>query len=296
MSNSGSPIDRRSNLSYEEFVSQYLLPEKPVILTDALAGWTALTKWTPDFFKTVHGNKQVTVDGKQVRLGDYIDMVLASTPEKPCPYLSSLFVRQQFPEIADDIVPEVKYTLPDRLRSRLVSRFAPVPGKFNRSSGIPELLISGLGGRFRLHYDTLHMLGLVTQIYGDKEFIVFAPSDTKYLYPLEEDPKFSAINNPFAPDLEKYPLFAKATPLKFTLRPGETIFNPAGWWHATRILSPSIAMVISTVNGSNWKAFADDIGRHRKGVPRVLTSAFRAYLSLAGVVLSAKERIWPVVG
>ena len=46
--------------------------------------------------------------------------------------------------------------------------------------GIPELLISGRGGRFRLHYDSHHMLGFVTQIYGDKEFVLFAPSDGQY--------------------------------------------------------------------------------------------------------------------
>lgn len=76
------------------------------------------------------------------------------------------------------------------------------------------------------------------------------------------------------------------------LRPGETIFNPAGWWHATRMLTPSIATVISTVNASNWEAFSDDLGRPRQGIPRPVTSALRAYLSVLGVALSAKERLF----
>ena len=92
--------------------------------------------------------------------------------------------------------------------------------------------------------------------------------------------------------MDKFPLFANATPYRFILRPGETIFNPAGWWHATRILSPSIAMVISTINASNWDAFADDFTRPRNGIPQPVMSALRVYLSLVGVVLSAKERLF----
>lgn len=278
-------VDRRSGLSYADFAAGYLVPQKPVIITDGLADWPALSKWTPEFFKTVHGDKQVTVSGTVMRLGDYIDVVLTSSEARPSPYLSRLLVRQQFPEIAADILPELKYTLPDRLRSRLAV------GKTRSPHGIPELLISGVGGRFSLHVDALHMLGFVTQIHGDKEFMIFAPSDGRYLYPLE-DAKHSAVVNPFAPDMDKFPLFAQATPARFVLRAGETIFNPAGWWHATRILSPSIAMVISTVGASNWNAYADDLARPRPGVPRPVTAALRLYLSMVGHVLSAKERLF----
>ena len=131
-------IDRRSALSYQAFVSEYLFPQKPVVITDGLAEWPAMSKWTPEFFKTVHGDKQVTVEGKDMRMGDYIDLVLASSDQNPCPYLSGLLVRQQFPEIAPDILPELKYTLPDRIRSRLMVR------KEKSQEGIPELLISGV--------------------------------------------------------------------------------------------------------------------------------------------------------
>lgn len=279
-------IDRRSALSYSAFVSEYLLPQKPVIITGALTPWPALTKWTPEFFRTVHADKQIVVQGKPMRMADYIDTVLASTIEKPCPYLSNCMVREHFTEIAGDIVPDLKYTLPDRVRSVLMV------GRQKSRVGLPELLISGRGGKFPLHYDSNHMLGFVTQIYGPKEFTLFAPSDTPYMYSIKDDPKRSAIISPWNVDLNKFPLFAKATPYRFTLEPGETIFNPAGWWHATRLFSPSIAMVISTINGSNWNAFADDLSRPRPGVPRLANSALRAYLSVAGALLTVKEQLF----
>lgn len=278
-------VDRRSNLSYREFVHEYLLPKKPVILTDALEIWPARHKWTPEFFKEHHGNKIVKIQGKDMRLGDFIDEVLASTPERPSAYLSGLFVRQQFREIESDIEPDLKYTLPDRVRSALLI------GNNVHRRGIPELLIAGRGARFRLHYDARHMLGFVTQLYGDKEFLIFPPSDGKYLYPDPDNPKFSLVPNIFEPDMEQFPLLAHTSPIRFVLRPGETIFNPAEWWHGTRMLTPSVAMVISTVNRSNWRDFVADVGRNRPSVPKIATVAMRGYLHCVGLLLSVKEEL-----
>jgi hypothetical protein len=281
-------IDRRSGLSYDEFVECYLMPERPVILTDALAAWPALTKWTPEFFRDVHGDRIVRVQGKEMRLGTFMENVLASTDEAPSPYLSSLLVRQQFPEIAADILPDIPYTLPDRLRSPLLRGAV---GVANAREGIPELLIAGRGARFNLHYDAAFLLGFVTQIHGDKEFLVFSPDDSPYLYQRPEDARYSQIPNIFDVDLDRFPAFARATPLRFVLRPGETIFNPSGWWHATRILSPSIAMVISTVNRSNWRAFCRDRSAPRPGVPAVMGWALAGYLAAVGAWLDLQERL-----
>lgn len=281
-------IDRRSRLSYEEFVEHYLMPERPVIITDGLAAWPALTKWTPAFFRDVHGDKVVRVQGKETRLGDFIDAVLASSDDRPSAYLSNVLVRQQFPEIAADILPEFVYALPDRLRSPLLK--GAVAGAGTRE-GIPELLVAGRGARFNLHYDAAFLLGFVTQIHGDKEFLVFSPDDSRYLYQRPDDPRYSQIPNIFDVDLDRFPLFARATPMRFVLGPGETIFNPAGWWHATRILSPSIAMVISTVNGSNWRAFRRDRSATRPGVSAAKGWAIGAYLAAVGLVLDVQERL-----
>ena len=44
-------IDRRDNLSYEEFAEKYLYANKPVIVTDMIRQWKALSRWTPEFFQ-----------------------------------------------------------------------------------------------------------------------------------------------------------------------------------------------------------------------------------------------------
>lgn len=281
-------IDRRSRLSYAEFVDQYLVPQRPVILTDALRDWPALEKWTPAFFRDVHGDRIVKVQGQEMRLGTFMEAVLASSDAKPAPYLSNVLVRQQFPEIAADILPDFLYGLPDRLRSPLLKGTL---GSVDMREGIPELLIAGPGARFNLHYDAANLLGFVTQIHEEKEFLVFSPDDSPYLYQRPDDPRYSQIPDIFNVDLERFPLYAKATPMRFVLGPGETIFDPAGWWHATRILSPSIAMVISTLHRSNYAGFRRDRAARRPGVSAAKSLAINAYLAAVGVVLDVQESL-----
>ena len=81
----------------------------------------------------------------------------------------------------------------------------------------------------RLHYDADHANVFLTQIRGRKAVWLFPPTDSKYLY------KYAfAVHSPVevgAPDLKKFPLFKHASPQKFIVHPGQTLFIPSGWWH-----------------------------------------------------------------
>ena len=60
-------IERRANLSYAEFSDRYMYPNRPVILTDALARWKALSRWTPDFFRREFADMSFEVEAAQQR-------------------------------------------------------------------------------------------------------------------------------------------------------------------------------------------------------------------------------------
>jgi hypothetical protein len=60
-------IERRSGLTRAQFEREYLSPPRPVILTDAIAHWRALGRWTPPFFQNEYGYLQVVVDGEARR-------------------------------------------------------------------------------------------------------------------------------------------------------------------------------------------------------------------------------------
>ena len=93
-------IERRHHLSYEEFASQYLYPLKPVIVTDVLQKWPAMTRWTPEFFKEEFGEMKFQLNedpgqdagykgneqGVEYTMARFIDRVMASTDEDPAPY------------------------------------------------------------------------------------------------------------------------------------------------------------------------------------------------------------------
>src|SRR5581483_9132798 len=105
-----------------------------------------------------------------------------------------------------------------------------------------------------------------------------------YLYPGAGSAKNkSRVNDIEHPDLEQFPLFAKATPIRCSLHPGETLFVPAGWWHTARMLSPSITISANTANATNWAQFTQDYGatvsRHRS---RTYSYALRLYLYAFG--------------
>lgn len=247
-------IERRSGLSYREFEREYLRPRRPVIITDALEPCAARSRWTPQYFRERFGDRAVHTDSGEMTVADLIDRVLdpAAAPpflrERPIPWL--------LPELLADLAPFPVYGRPNWLEYP----FAPWPFLPSGFAGWPtrlaqtDLNLTGANVRFPvLHLDRFHCHALILQWYGRKEFFTFAPGETDKLYP-NADGDVSAIDDVEHPDLERFPLFAQAKMLRFTLAPGEMLFNPTGWWHSTRTLDVSIATVVSFGNASNWAA------------------------------------------
>ena len=112
-------IDRRSNLSYEDFRRDYLFPHKPVVLSGALDKWAAMTKWTPDYFKKKYGSMKLTIDGKDYSMAEFVDLVDSSTDEKPAPYLRNAIIDRFLPELLPDIQPLPSYFSPNWLTGPL---------------------------------------------------------------------------------------------------------------------------------------------------------------------------------
>ena len=244
-------IDRHAGLGREEFEREYLYPLRPVILTDAIAHWPALGKWTPQFFKENHGHLQVEVDGETMALRDLIDRVEASTDDNPAPYLRNQPLAKWPSELLADVSPMPQCTRPNWLESRFF------PSGKNLSS--VEAYIGGHGARFPvLHYDGLHTHAFLMQLYGEKEYIAFSPEQTAFIYPRDATANTSQITDLLHPDLAEFPLFEQAQGIRFELHPGETLFVPSGWWHTARILSPSVTVSINGVNRSNYSAFRSD--------------------------------------
>jgi len=294
-----SVVERRANLSYAEFERAYLYANKPVVITDALRDWKAISRWSPEFFKTEFGSMKFSIEEKKTNypangqtaateytMAGFIDRVVSSTDDDPAPYFRNQIFYERFPSLNADIEPLPSYFLPNWLpESFLVPRVQSV---FNRGSQI-EIYIGGKGGTFPvLHYDGLASHAFLMQIYGRKEFILYSPDQEQYLYPSPERENLSLVNSVENPDLVKYPRFAKAVATKFVLEPGELLFIPSHWWHTTKMLTACISVSVNTVNESNWPAVIGFLSMRRRNA--VVSMATRAYLAGAGSWRSRRDR------
>jgi histone arginine demethylase JMJD6 len=241
-----------------------------VVITGALEGWRATSKWTPQFFKERYGTLPLTVNGQHhtlsgflpsrggrpITIGEFIDLTLSSNDQNPAPYLRNVHLEKFIPELTADVEPLPDYFSPNWLDG-------PLSQPFNSRlhGGRCELYIGGRGGRFPvLHWDSWHIYTFLCQIYGIKEYTVFPPDQSKFLYPNGHHSSVDIENV----DLNKFPLFAQAEAIKFQLHPGEILFVPPGWWHTQKILTPSITISASRVNASNWNDFSRYL---REGAP-----------------------------
>jgi histone arginine demethylase JMJD6 len=283
-------VERRANLSYEEFAERYMWANTPVIVTDAIHRWRALSRWSPQFFQIEYGDMQFSVDDSdgqsersQFTMAQFIDAVLTSTNENPAPYFRNRVLSDEFPALQHDIEPLPKYVFPNWLLDYYF--VGSVRKTFNRGAAI-ELYIGGRGGFFpMLHYDGAASHAFLMQISGRKQFTLYSPDQEPLLYPSKNKQNISMINSIVKPDLERFPLFAKAVPTIFVLEPGETVFIPSRWWHTTYLLTPCITISINVVNESNWKAVVA-YGATRTGNGLVGVAA-RLYLTAGGT-----WRIW----
>jgi histone arginine demethylase JMJD6 len=278
-------IDRRSNLSRKELIKEYIEPSIPVILTDAADKWNAMGKFTPEFFKNTYGHLTKEVKGVTYTISEFVDMMLASTPENPSPYPFNLNMEQYFPELIKDIKPEILYSKIDRPNHPLLPRF------MLQGTEVYEIFLGGKGSSFPvLHIDALYLHNQATMIYGAKDFVLYSPDQIGYLYPMEKSPKYSQVDI-LNPDYNKYPLFKNAHQIKVTLKQGETILFPTGWWHTTLINEPCISMGRIHLSAANWPKFIKDESFAWQQRSPFMANVILAYGKVLGKIMNLQEKM-----
>ncbi len=97
-------------------------------------------------------------------------------------------------------------------------------------------------------------------------------------------------------DLEKFPLYKNATPIKFVVGPGETLFIPFGIWHTAKSLEPTISVAFDLLNDHNFPLFLKDVWEFKKRNSIAKAVAATGYAALSGVMcrlgdMVGKERV-----
>jgi hypothetical protein len=93
-----------------------------------------------------------------------------------------------------------------------------------------------------LHFDVAHNFHALLS--GRKRFLLFRRRDWPRLYPeplTSGVPNFSRVD-PLRPDLARFPRFAAARPVEYTLEAGDALVLPGGVWHHVTTERDSVAV------------------------------------------------------
>lgn len=265
------------DLSYEEFVQNFRKKRTPVLITGAFDQW-ACSGFNLDNLTEVYGHKKInyrhTTGKKSGIFSELLQGVKNSSFENPFDYLRNIHIKNEIPELFENISEcNISYALPNWKDSIFF------PEKW---LGMPkyliELFVGGIGMEFpTLHIDYWGMDGLISQVYGEKDFLLIPPSESHLLYPNALNPLISDIDRPFDFEYTKFPMFQNAKKLLIVLKAGETLFNP-GWWHTTQMKSECITIIQSLWHEDNWKDLYLEIERTQKN--KLKNYLYQKYLFL----------------
>lgn len=228
-----SEIERVKTISKEDFYKNYVRKQKPLVIEQLTHDWPAYSKWKLHYIKEIAADKIVPLyddrpvshkDGfneahAKMRMGDYIDLLL----KEPTNYRIFLYnLIKEVPALFND------FKWPD-IGLKLVKQ-------------LPMLFFGGENSRVFMHYDIDYSNILHFHFHGKKRCVLFAPSQTPYLYKVphalisREDIDFDD------PDFEKWPALKKAKGLVAELNHGEMLYMPEGYWHYMKYLTPGFSM------------------------------------------------------
>lgn len=226
-------IPREKKLSKADFLEKYYRPQKPVVIEELIEDWPAYQKWTLDYIKEVAGEKIVPLyDDRPIsskykfnephlkmKMAEYIDL-LRSKPTKYRIFLYHLL--KEVPRLQQD------YKYP-KMGMRFIKQ-------------LPMLFFGGENSKVFMHYDIDFANIFHFHFHGKKQCILFAPSQTRYLYKVphalisRQDIDFNE------PDYDKFPALKKAEGYITELKHGETLYMPEGYWHQMTYLTPGFSM------------------------------------------------------
>lgn len=250
-------VERAKSLSQKEFIENYLKPNKPVVVTEAMNDWPALKVWTPDYLSQKLGKYEVLVynelfDLIGIRtLEEYLARNFGRNSDEACCEYVRWYSRLKHVEFvwADkafevlkkdwghpDFLPLNGYSVPPcRSPSRCNATESRYPYR--------GIFISGRGARTRLHRDPWTTSAVLCQFQGKKKLTMFQPEQAMYLMNGKDFADLSA------PDLQRFPGLQKARAVfEDVLCPGEILYIPSGWLHEIVSLSDSISVTWNFVH------------------------------------------------
>ncbi|RKH68633.1 cupin-like domain-containing protein [Corallococcus llansteffanensis] len=222
---------------------------RPIVLRGYVSQHDCVRTWTPEHFRDKYGDFRIfytstekIINDDQMRLGDFVDRVLAG--DKSRAYVENLSdIFNAFPELHDQLGL-------DRIGASLTG--------YASYHQISQFFLGGLGTGAAYH--CANELNCFLNIYGRKKWTFLHP-----LYSIAMNPtlmnKGYFIGSPVKALAPKgfieanFPLYNRVPKLTITLEPGDLLINPPWWWHTVKNVTPSTIAV-----ATRW-GFLNDVQR-----------------------------------
>jgi hypothetical protein len=231
-------IQRLHKPDPQEFLENFYSKGIPVVLTGIMDGWPALEKWNSEYLRTNYGGLSVEVMMRRESDSNYeLNKDEHKTRVKFADFLDIV----DGPSSNDAYMVAHNFALSGSLAD-LIKDVGDIPGLLRSPENVTEFnfWLGPKGTVTPLHHDSSNVL--LGQIWGAKHITIYPWSEFYLLY--NEVAGFSRFD-PENPDFKKYPLSARATQMRTTIRAGEALFLPVGTWHQVRSLAPSISLSMS---------------------------------------------------
>ncbi|XP_072032141.1 bifunctional peptidase and (3S)-lysyl hydroxylase JMJD7-like [Amphiura filiformis] len=255
-----------------DFYREYVCPNRPVIIRNAITHWPALHKWTIPYLRDIYGEKEVTVavtpngyadavykdhfvmpEERTMSFASFLDIMQHSNDlEKSAQHPGVFYIQKQNSNLTEEfpeLIPDVEADIPWATET-----FGNPPDAVNFWMGQEKAITS----MHKDHYENLYCV-----ISGRKHFILLPPTDLPFIpygtYPaakykevspghfeMIDDPEVGQLPwipiDPQEPDLNKWPCYSKAKPLHVTVNAGEMLYLPSLWFHHVRQDQATIAV------------------------------------------------------
>ncbi|GAA4926859.1 cupin-like domain-containing protein [Mucilaginibacter defluvii] len=227
-------IDKVDTITKEDFINNYLIPRKPLVIRKATQTWPALQKWTFDYLREVVGDRTVPLydsskadpsapinaSAAEMKFADYIDLI----QKQPTDLRIFLFDPIKFaPKLLDD------YRSPSDLMGGFLDKY-------------PNMFFGGAGSITFLHYDIDLAHIFHTHFHGRKHIMLFEQKWSERLYCMPFATYALEDYDISNPDFKKFPALDGIEGQETILEHGETLFMPTGFWHWMKYLDGSFSI------------------------------------------------------
>lgn len=234
-------VDRVSSITAAQLKKEYIDKSKPVVFEGGASDWECCKKWTLDYFKSLHGENEVTVVGNDTSEVDFeiikLKDVINNLNSESKKYLRFYPLLSEHPEHIKDF--DLEWLREAKGKWKTYEKF--------------QMFIGGKGSKTPMH--NAMACNLFIQVFGEKEWILYPPEMSAVIDPspgknFHRSAPFKTAKgtcNPFDSSFDPpYHLYNYTDAIRVHLKPGDIFYNPPHYWHA--VLNPTDSIGI----GYRW--------------------------------------------